>query len=170
MSTASVKKKGKSRKAAKKAKRKKKHQENFGKNIETRIAEEVGKRGGVETLFGSAKVLFQLEIGPHDRVGIKVAGKKDQIFNYRCPRERWVHLAFVSDASGVLLLENGKTASRLSDVTVPLPMREIGGRETACQCLMQEVRYWSVQRSKDCLLYTSPSPRDRQKSRMPSSA
>ena len=25
-------------------------------------------------------------------------------------------------------------------------------------------------RSKDCLLYTSPSPRDRQKSRMPSSA
>ena len=24
--------------------------------------------------------------------------------------------------------------------------------------------------SKDCLLYTSPSPRDRQKSRMPSSA
>ena len=26
------------------------------------------------------------------------------------------------------------------------------------------------QRLKDCLLYTSPSPRDRQKSRMPSSA
>ena len=28
----------------------------------------------------------------------------------------------------------------------------------------------SVARAKDCLLYTSPSPRDRQKSRMPSSA
>ena len=27
-----------------------------------------------------------------------------------------------------------------------------------------------VRRLKDCLLYTSPSPRDRQKSRMPSSA
>ena len=27
-----------------------------------------------------------------------------------------------------------------------------------------------VDMSKDCLLYTSPSPRDRQKSRMPSSA
>ena len=26
------------------------------------------------------------------------------------------------------------------------------------------------QKRKDCLLYTSPSPRDRQKSRMPSSA
>lgn len=151
-STASAKKKGKSRKAAKKAKRKKKHQENFGKNLETRIAEEVGKRGGVETLFGSANVLFQLEMGPNDRVGIKVAGKKDQIFNYRCPRERWVHLSFVSDSAGVLLLENGKTASRLGGVTVPLPMREIGGREMACQCLVQEVRYWSVKRSKEDLV------------------
>ena len=150
-STASAKKKGKSRKAAKKAKRKKKHQENFGKNLETRIAEEVGKHGGVETLFGSANVLFQLEMGPNDRVGIKVAGKQDKIFNYRCPRERWVHLSFVSDSDGVLLLENGKTASRLGDVTVPLPMREIGGRETACQCLMQEVRYWGVKRSKEQL-------------------
>ena len=28
----------------------------------------------------------------------------------------------------------------------------------------------SNNKSKDCLLYTSPSPRDRQKSRMPSSA
>ena len=27
-----------------------------------------------------------------------------------------------------------------------------------------------VGKSRDCLLYTSPSPRDRQKSRMPSSA
>ena len=37
--------------------------------------------------------------------------------------------------------------------------------------------FWSILRyddaiavSRDCLLYTSPSPRDRQKSRMPSSA
>ena len=29
---------------------------------------------------------------------------------------------------------------------------------------------WQLGREKDCLLYTSPSPRDRQKSRMPSSA
>ena len=28
----------------------------------------------------------------------------------------------------------------------------------------------TVKEAKDCLLYTSPSPRDRQKSRMPSSA
>lgn len=150
-STTSKKLKGKNRKAEKKAKRKQKHEENYGKNIETRIAEEVGKRGGVETLLGSEKALFQLEMGPKERIGIKIAGKKDQVFNYRCPRERWVHLAFVSDSNGVFLLENGKTASRLRDVPVALPMREIGGRETACQCLIQEVRYWRVKRSKEDL-------------------
>ena len=30
--------------------------------------------------------------------------------------------------------------------------------------------FWVVTKYDDCLLYTSPSPRDRQKSRMPSSA
>lgn len=137
------------RKAARKARRKEKHEQQFGKKLETRMAEEVRKRAGVESLFGSDKVLFQLEMGPQDRVGIKLAGKPDKIFNYRCPRERWVHLSFVSDSSGVLLLENGKTASRLPDVSVPLPMREIGGRDMACQCLLQEVRYWRVKRSKE---------------------
>ena len=150
-SSVSKKQREKDKKAAKKAKRKQKHEENFGKNIETRIAEEVGKRGGIETLFGSEKALFQLEMGPKERVGIKIVGRKDQIFNYRCPRERWVHLAFVADSAGVFLLENGKTASRLRDITVALPMREIGGKETACQCLMQEVRYWKVKRSKEDL-------------------
>ena len=31
-------------------------------------------------------------------------------------------------------------------------------------------RFMDLEREKGCLLYTSPSPRDRQKSRMPSSA
>ena len=30
--------------------------------------------------------------------------------------------------------------------------------------------FWKVNEKKDCLLYTSPSPRDRTRSRMPSSA
>ena len=149
--TTSAKQKGKKKKEAKKAKRKQQHEQNFGKNIETRIADEVGKRGGIETLLGSDRALFQLEMGPKERIGIKIAGKKDQVFNYRCPRERWVHLAFVSDSAGVILLENGKTASRLQGITVALPMRDIGGRETACQCLLQEVRYWKVKRSKEDL-------------------
>ena len=33
-----------------------------------------------------------------------------------------------------------------------------------------QVANWNEARSENCLLYTSPSPRDRQKSRMPSSA
>ena len=33
-----------------------------------------------------------------------------------------------------------------------------------------EIHYKSLQMDRGCLLYTSPSPRDRQKSRMPSSA
>ena len=34
----------------------------------------------------------------------------------------------------------------------------------------QQIFYARAKLSDDCLLYTSPSPRDRQKSRMPSSA
>ena len=30
--------------------------------------------------------------------------------------------------------------------------------------------YWIIKNYRDCLLYTSPSPRDRTRSRMPSSA
>ena len=33
-----------------------------------------------------------------------------------------------------------------------------------------ETMWLEIQQVKDCLLYTSPSPRDRQKSRMPSCA
>ena len=36
--------------------------------------------------------------------------------------------------------------------------------------VVDEVENIAIERAKDCLLYTSPSPRDRQKSRMPSSA
>jgi serine/threonine protein kinase len=36
--------------------------------------------------------------------------------------------------------------------------------------LLQELKFHYLKRGYDCLLYTSPSPRDRQKSRMPSSA
>ena len=35
---------------------------------------------------------------------------------------------------------------------------------------MQEANTYTFKVAKNCLLYTSPSPRDRQKSRMPSSA
>ena len=42
--------------------------------------------------------------------------------------------------------------------------------QTQLDDVRDEVTYLKVKLRKDCLLYTSPSPRDRQKSRMPSSA
>ena len=42
--------------------------------------------------------------------------------------------------------------------------------ELSIQQLRNFVRQTSLENPKICLLYTSPSPRDRQKSRMPSSA
>ena len=44
--------------------------------------------------------------------------------------------------------------------------KELDARAT----VLDEKQAESIKQSEDCLLYTSPSPRDRQKSRMPSSA
>ena len=41
---------------------------------------------------------------------------------------------------------------------------------TATERLASEIVYFDADAFRACLLYTSPSPRDRQKSRMPSSA
>ena len=43
-------------------------------------------------------------------------------------------------------------------------------REETLAEASSSTRWWPLAKSKGCLLYTSPSPRDRQKSRMPSSA
>ena len=44
------------------------------------------------------------------------------------------------------------------------------GGEIACQVVVQSAQAPKPQVKKNCLLYTSPSPRDGTKSRMPSSA
>ena len=72
---------------------------------------------------------------------------------------------------------------RLSDIkfsTLDLvPVRENGSAAQSLRNsldLAQHVekfgynRFWVAEHHNICLLYTSPSPRDRQKSRMPSSA
>ena len=66
----------------------------------------------------------------------------------------------------------------LSRVTAEYSLREDGGIEVINKGYSVEEGEWSVADGKayfvededTCLLYTSPSPRDRQKSRMPSSA
>lgn len=138
------------RRAARK-KRRRKHEQQFGKKLGARIAEEVRGRGGFGTLLGSEQALVQLEMGAEDRVGIKMPGGSDVVSNYRCPRERWVHLSLVAGPTEVTILEDGQPADRLPGSNVPLPMGEIGGREAACQCLLQEVRCWKVRRTNEQL-------------------
>ena len=47
---------------------------------------------------------------------------------------------------------------------------EVLSDNVTCLLFADDVKIYTVIRSDACLLYTSPSPRDRQKSRMPSSA
>ena len=49
-----------------------------------------------------------------------------------------------------------------------LPYKEDG--RALFKSITRQVLFADAQLDGDCLLYTSPSPRDRQKSRMPSSA
>ena len=48
--------------------------------------------------------------------------------------------------------------------------QELSIKNTARELDIQIDSWMDLERYKCCLLYTSPSPRDRQKSRMPSSA
>ena len=66
-------------------------------------------------------------------------------------------LTFSSCASTELELKN-----RIIVEAIGIDYCDIGVRVT--------VQFLNADQSSNCLLYTSPSPRDRQKSRMPSSA
>ena len=48
--------------------------------------------------------------------------------------------------------------------------RQVLKRSTEMEALMRDLGNTLIEQYGNCLLYTSPSPRDRQKSRMPSSA
>lgn len=76
-------------------------------------------------------------------------GKVEHVFDYQCPREKWVHLALVCDGNDLYLYEGGQPAGRIKGVgSLPLPMRDLaGGRNRPPNCLIQEVRYWGVERS-----------------------
>ena len=60
------------------------------------------------------------------------------------------------------VLENPNDEPQLTKLPIPHHWREDRGRYTSSSVIIAEY--------DGCLLYTSPSPRDRQKSRMPSSA
>ena len=63
--------------------------------------------------------------------------------------------------------DSAETVHKVFSDNVAIPFTQAGGLVTLSQDHGQDVYF---QKSPNCLLYTSPSPRDRQKSRMPSSA
>ena len=78
------------------------------------------------------------------------------------------------------VLRQDKTSELLTYITGPYCHNEIN-YDLVYRTFLEEKKMWNkdtgrmyahniISWHKDCLLYTSPSPRDRQKSRMPSSA
>ena len=63
-----------------------------------------------------------------------------------------------------------KKASELNETSVETVLPSETNEVTAIPLVRSEFHHELISNGKICLLYTSPSPRDRQKSRMPSSA
>ena len=79
-------------------------------------------------------------------------------------------IAVLADNSqGMAIRDAGSTTSRAEELAKALKLQP-GDWQEALDENFQIRRYSFDTRLRTCLLYTSPSPRDRQKSRMPSSA
>ena len=76
-----------------------------------------------------------------------------------------IHAGGRGKAGGVKILD---TIEELSNAAKELMGKNLVTHQTGPEG--REVKRLYVEESSNCLLYTSPSPRDRQKSRMPSSA
>ena len=80
--------------------------------------------------------------------------------------ETWINQVFCEDAlAGLARIPDGSIDLILTDP--PYNLGKDYGNDSDSQTVEEYLR-WTEQWI--CLLYTSPSPRDRQKSRMPSSA
>ena len=82
-----------------------------------------------------------------------------------------VRLIFMIGAFGVVLTGCTNLAPKYNRPSAPIddawPTAQVGESKTTS---VDQLGWKEFYGDKRCLLYTSPSPRDRQKSRMPSSA
>ena len=94
-------------------------------------------------------------------------GGKGINLDYRILADNWwLTMAYVRSETGPWGLDGGKEGTT-NYVKV---FRTDGTEERYSSCTALTVNKGDVIKVFTCLLYTSPSPRDRQKSRMPSSA
>ena len=89
------------------------------------------------------------------KIGINVIGKKTNVFDLLQDLERQFNEVHISDFA----LDNKLQQEQIKDARKII---------SAARSIIYASQYDNLDAS--CLLYTSPSPRDRQKSRMPSSA
>ena len=67
-------------------------------------------------------------------------------------------------------LANGVSTAELDVAALPAELRAVGEQLQKTYAILQQERQLLERNAYICLLYTSPSPRDRSVSRMPSSA
>ena len=72
--------------------------------------------------------------------------------------------------SNVNFMGTGKSSEPFLDMDLNIEALGAISTSKALDELKSSVGFATADKLNDCLLYTSPSPRDRQKSRMPSSA
>ena len=112
------------------------------------------------------------EVGPFFREGPRKLGsyenKLSLVHSKNYLQNHLVVYKFSMDIFPKIVVVAGPTASGKSDLALRLA-QEFDG-ELICSDSMQVYRQMDIGTAKSCLLYTSPSPRDRSLSRMPSSA
>ena len=104
-----------------------------------------------------------------ERDGLFCAKIFGPVKDYEClcgKYKRMKHRNIVCEKCGVEVTKSNVRRERMGHINLATPVAHIWFLKS----LPSRISLAIDMKLKDCLLYTSPSPRDRQKSRMPSSA
>ena len=146
----------KKRKAAKRKEKMKRRRQKgrdklHGVKWSDKVKEVTAGHGGRDTLAASERCRLQLEAGTADQVGFSLPGEGEFVVDVTAPRGKWLHVAYVAFAppkKRIAIYVDGELAGFHEGLKVSLPLREIGDRERSLDGMLQEVRYWGVQRTK----------------------
>ena len=79
-------------------------------------------------------------------------GVNEYKFPFSLPKDKWTHLAFVATAPPrrrLYCYANGEEVGHVDGITPNLPMQFIGDTERSFMGYVQEVRYWTEQRTQE---------------------